>query len=100
MINIDAFRKNFTGTEEEQKSNVMYKESDRLSGRPPIEFVQAARPIVIIDEPQSVDKTEKAQEAIKALKSAMHAPLLGDAPESLQPRLPPRSDYERSSCGS
>ncbi len=67
VINIDAFRKNFTGTEEEQKSNVIYKESDRLSGRQPIEFVQAARPIVVIDEPQSVDSTEKAQEAIRAL---------------------------------
>lgn len=67
VINIDAFRKNFTGTEEEQKSNVIYKESDRLSGRQPIEFVQAARAIVIIDEPQSVDNTDKAQEAIKAL---------------------------------
>ncbi|MCI0691999.1 DEAD/DEAH box helicase family protein [candidate division KSB1 bacterium] len=67
VINIDAFRKNFSGTEEEQKSNVIYKESDRLSGRQPIEFVQAARPIVIIDEPQSVDNTERAQEAIKAL---------------------------------
>ena len=67
VINIDAFRKNFTGTEEEQKSNVIYKESDRLSGRQPIEFVQAARPIVIIDEPQSVDSTTKAQEAIRAL---------------------------------
>jgi type III restriction enzyme len=67
VINIDAFRKNFTGTEEEQKSNVIYKESDKLSGRQPIEFVQAARPIVIIDEPQSVDSTDKAQEAIKAL---------------------------------
>lgn len=67
VINIDAFRKNFAGTEEEQKSNVIYKESDKLSGRQPIEFVQAARPIVIIDEPQSVDRTDKAQEAIKAL---------------------------------
>jgi type III restriction enzyme len=67
IINIDAFRKNFTGTEAEQKSNVIYKESDKLSGRQPIEFVQAARPIVIIDEPQSVDSTERAQEAIKAL---------------------------------
>src|SRR5690242_20324565 len=67
VINIDAFRKNFTGTEAEQKSNVIYKESDTLSGRQPIEFVQAARPIVIIDEPQSVDSTEKSQEAIRAL---------------------------------
>jgi type III restriction enzyme len=60
VINIDAFRKNFTGTEEERKSNVIYKENDRLSGRQPIEFVQATRPIVIIDEPQSVDGTPKA----------------------------------------
>src|SRR6185503_19413433 len=67
VINIDAFRKNFTGTEAEKKSNVIYKESDKLSGRQPIEFVQAARPIVIIDEPQSVDATDRAQEAIKAL---------------------------------
>ncbi len=67
VINIDAFRKNFTGTEAEQKSNVIYKENDRLSGRQPIEYVQAASPIVIVDEPQSVDSTEKAQEAIRAL---------------------------------
>jgi type III restriction enzyme len=67
VINIDAFRKNFIGTETEQKSNVIYKENDRLSGRQPIEFVRATNPIVIIDEPQSVDNTEKAQEAIRAL---------------------------------
>jgi type III restriction enzyme len=68
VINIDAFRKNFTGTEDERKSNVIYKEMDRsLGGRAPIEFIQAARPIVIIDEPQSVDATDKAQDAIKAL---------------------------------
>ncbi len=67
VINIDAFRKNFAGTEAERRSNVIYKESDKLSGRQPIEFVQATRPIVIIDEPQSVDNTERAQDAIKAL---------------------------------
>jgi len=54
----DAFRKNLTGTEAEQKSNVIDKEMNQLSGRAPIEFVQATRPIVIIDEPQSVDSTE------------------------------------------
>lgn len=67
VINIDAFRKNFTGTDTENRSNVIYKENDKLSGRQPIEFVQATQPIVIIDEPQSVDSTDKAQEAIKAL---------------------------------
>jgi type III restriction enzyme len=71
VINIDAFRKNFTGTEEEGKSNVMYKRQDKLGDNMPIEFIQAARPIVIIDEPQSVDSTDKAQEAIKALNPLM-----------------------------
>ncbi|MCC7086537.1 MAG: DEAD/DEAH box helicase family protein [Pirellulales bacterium] len=71
VINIDAFRKNFTGAEtedERKKSNVFYKETDRLpGGHSPMEFVQATRPVVIIDEPQSVDATEKAQDAIRAL---------------------------------
>ena len=71
VINIDAFRKNFTGAEteaERKKSNLFYRESDRLpGGHSPMEFVQATRPIVIIDEPQSVDSTEKSQDAIKAL---------------------------------
>ena len=41
VINIQAFNK--------KEQAVIYKESDKLSGRQPIEFVQAARPIVIID---------------------------------------------------
>jgi len=68
VINIDAFRKNFTGTADEKKSNLFYRENERqLSGRSPIEIVQATRPFVIIDEPQSVDATEKAQDAIRVL---------------------------------
>ena len=35
-----------------------------MSGRRPIEFIQATNPIVIIDEPQSVDSTEKSRRAI------------------------------------
>lgn len=67
VINIDAFRKNFAGTEDELKSNVIYREQDGANGRAWIDYVQAARPIVIIDEPQSVDSTEKSQDAIQAL---------------------------------
>lgn len=62
VINIAAFNKD---------SNIINKESDKLSGRQPIEFIQATRPIVIIDEPQSVDGTEKSQEAIKTLNPLM-----------------------------
>jgi type III restriction enzyme len=67
VINIDAFRKNFTGTDDERKSNVIYTERDGLNGMRPIEFIRGTRPIVILDEPQSVDNTEKAQQAIQAL---------------------------------
>jgi len=38
IINIDAFRKNFTGTEDDRKSNLMYRETNRLSGNAPIDF--------------------------------------------------------------
>jgi type III restriction enzyme len=96
IINIDAFRKNFTDSEDERKSNVIYKESDKLSGRQPIEFVQATNPIVILDEPQSVDSTPKSQEAIKALNplctlrySATHR-----NPYNLVYRLDPIRAYE------
>jgi type III restriction enzyme len=64
VINIQAFVQNLPGG---KQGNVIYKESDKLSGRQPIEYVQTARPIVIIDEPQSVDSTEKSQDAIKEL---------------------------------
>ena len=70
VINIDAFRKDFSDSEDDKKSNVIFKESDKLSGRKPIEFIQSTNSFVIIDEPQSVDNTPRAQEAIKSLNPA------------------------------
>lgn len=67
VINIDAFRKTLEDKDDEKKSNIIHRESDKLSGRKPIEFIQATNPIVIIDEPQSVDTTPKAKEAIDTL---------------------------------
>jgi len=71
VMNIDAFRRNFEDAETEEdrlKSNVFYRETDRLpGGRSPMEFVQSTRPIVIIDEPQSVVNTDTSKQAIKAL---------------------------------
>jgi type III restriction enzyme len=66
IINIDAFRKGF----EEGKdtaATIIHKPQDKLEGRRPIEFIQQTSPIIIIDEPQSVDGTQKAKEAIKSL---------------------------------
>ena len=60
IINIDAFKKD---------ENIINQENDRLS-RPPIEYIQKTNPIVIIDEPQSVDNTEKSKKAINSLNPA------------------------------
>jgi len=74
VINIQSFQKDVADkdlsemTEDElKKLNVINRENDRMSGRRPIEFIQAANPIVIIDEPQSVDNTEKSRRAISNL---------------------------------
>ncbi len=67
VINIDAFRKSFTDTEKESKANLIHRADDRLNGQRPIEFIRDTCPIVIIDEPQSVDRTDKAKEAIASL---------------------------------
>jgi len=74
VINIQSFQKDVADkelsemTEEElKKLNIINRESERMSGRRPIEFIQAASPIVIIDEPQSVDTTEKSRRAIANL---------------------------------
>lgn len=67
VINIDAFRKSFADPEKENKANLIHRTNDKLNGMKPIELIQETRPFVIIDEPQSVDSTVKAKEAIKSL---------------------------------
>ena len=67
VINIDAFRRSFEDPDKENKANIIHRVNDRLSGMKPIELIQETQPFVIIDEPQSVDNTPKAQEAIRSL---------------------------------
>ncbi|EMT45810.1 type III restriction-modification system endonuclease [Anoxybacillus flavithermus] len=67
IINIDAFRKSFDNPEKEDKANVIHRPNDRLNGYRPIDFIRQTNPIVIIDEPQSVDTTPKSKEAIASL---------------------------------
>ncbi|REJ68857.1 MAG: DEAD/DEAH box helicase [Planctomycetota bacterium] len=57
IMNIDAFNKDL---------NVINQENDKLSGRKPIEFLQATNPIAIIDEPQNME-SEQARAAIDSL---------------------------------
>ncbi|MGY6648038.1 type III restriction-modification system endonuclease [Wenyingzhuangia sp. IMCC45574] len=68
VINIDAFRKSFTDTTKETNANIIHRANDKLNGYKPIDFISATNPVVIIDEPQSVDTTPKAKEAINSLK--------------------------------
>lgn len=64
VINIQAFQK-----DAEKTGNVIHQEQDRMSGRRPIEYVQDTNPILIIDEPQSVDNTPVTK-GHRQLKSA------------------------------
>lgn len=54
-----------------KETNVMNRENDQLSGARPIDLIAETHPIVIIDEPQSVDNTELAKEAISSLKPSV-----------------------------
>ena len=60
IINIDAFKK---------AENIINQEQDKLNGETAMRFIRDTNPIVIIDEPQSVDNTAKAKEAITSLNT-------------------------------
>lgn len=67
IINIDAFRKGFEDPQKEDKANIIHRKQDKLNGQRPIDLIKETNPIVIIDEPQSVDTTPKSKEAIASL---------------------------------
>lgn len=67
VINIDAFKKSFSDPEKENKANIIHRSHDRMTGAKPIEYIQETNPIVIVDEPQSVDTTSKSKEALRSL---------------------------------
>jgi len=71
VINIQAFQRDagedvdyvLLSEAEKKKLNIIHQERDGMIARP-IEYIQATNPILIIDEPQSVDNTPKSQRAI------------------------------------
>ena len=79
IINIQAFNKDNDFDHDEiaeslrdasgkDTRNRFHRPGEKLpDGRSPQEMVSACNPIVIIDEPQSVDNTEKAKAAIRSL---------------------------------
>lgn len=58
IINIDAFKK---------AENIINQAQDKLNGETAMRYIQDTKPIVIVDEPQSVDNTPKAKDAIASL---------------------------------
>lgn len=58
IINIDAFKKS---------ENIINQVQDQLGGETAMRYIQDTNPVVIVDEPQSVDNTPKAKEAIASL---------------------------------
>lgn len=87
VMNIQAFDK--------KDIAVIHKDNDRLSGRKPIEFVQAARPIVIMDEPQNME-TSTAKAAIASLNPlcALRYSATHRNPYNLLYRLDPVKAYD------
>ena len=68
IINIGAFNKEMDADERKGITNIFHRPSEKLiGGRSPQELVSSCNPIVIIDEPQSVDNTAKSQHAIDTL---------------------------------
>ena len=57
VINIDSFAKD---------ENIINKPNDKLTGKKPVEFIQAVSPFVIVDEPQHVE-TEIRKKAVENL---------------------------------
>lgn len=72
VINIHAFRSE-AGEETDKKGNknIIYRESDQIGDNRPIDLISSTNPIIIIDEPQSVDNTPLSKQAINNLRPSL-----------------------------
>lgn len=66
VMNIQAFQKDVEEAADPAKANIINRPQDRMSGRRPIEFIQATHPLLILDEPQNME-SERAATAIARL---------------------------------
>lgn len=62
IITIQSFN-----TDQGENANLMFQDCEALNGYRPIDLIRETRPIVIVDEPQSVDNTETGLRAIENL---------------------------------
>ena len=72
--------------------NNLYKDSEKTGGEKPIDLIKATRPIVIVDEPQSVDGglQGSGKQALDAMNPAVHVALLGHSCRQASHGLPAR----------
>ncbi len=83
VITIDSFNK---------LSNRIFKPSESLPGELlPVEYLQATRPILILDEPQSTVTTEQGEVGRPHAQAPLRPPLQRHPPRVAQPRLPPHA---------
>ena len=87
VMTIDAFNK---------AANVIRRSADRLQGRAPIEYIQAARPVLILDEPQSME-SPKSRAALASLDPllALRYSATHRQPYNLVCRLTPFEAYRQ-----
>lgn len=88
VMTIDSFNK---------ATNVIHQSTDRLQGETPIHLVQAARPILILDEPQNME-SEKRIAALAALDPlfALRYSATHRNPYNVVYRLTPAEAYNKS----
>lgn len=86
VMTIDSFSKT--------DLNVIYRAEDRLGGQTPLHLIQAARPILILDEPQNME-SEKRIAALAALNPlfALRFSATHRNPYNLVHRLTPYEAY-------
>ncbi len=79
------------GAINKKEVNNLYKDSEKINGEKPIDLIRSTLPILIVDEPQSVDGglEGRGKEALSAIGAAVHAALLGDARGEAPHAVPP-----------
>ena len=87
VMTIDAFNK---------AANVIRRGTDRLRGRAPIEYIQAARPLLVLDEPQNME-SPKSRAALASLDPllALRYSATHRRPYNLVCRLTPFEAYRQ-----
>ncbi len=72
--------------------NNIYQANEKTGGEKPIDLIRATRPVLIVDEPQSVDGglQGRGKEALAAMEPPLHPPLLSDPCRPVSDDLPTR----------